>query len=115
MDVKIDLSKYSTGNILQSYEFIYSLWLGGEISDQETIALFPTVPIYREILSGIRKELSPRKDFKSKVLRAIEDEALERMTKIMQIPENKLREIMEERLIGAEDMLRELRDNLPLD
>lgn len=104
--MNLDLSKFPEARqLLSSYEFIFSQWIGGQMSDEEILSIVPTVYIFGEIVSELRRQYLERPDSDIKKLEKVEQETIKKVAAFAGFSEEKLQEIFK-------SMMGELRKNI---
>ncbi len=105
--MKLDLSKYTTTSILASYEFIFSQWIGGEMSPPEAREKVPTIYIFKEVVQELRAIYLDREDASPDHLKQVEDSAVKRVADFAQFDEEVLQKIIEKMYDEVKERVRE--------
>ena len=104
--IELKLKKYTTKEILNSYEFIFSQYMGGELTDPAIKDTMPTVYIFKKICVELRKQYLLRKDAKIKNIIKVENGIVVRLAQLMNVPESKLQEIYDKMLIQVKNKIK---------
>jgi len=106
--MELELENYTAKQILSSYEFVFAGYLGGQLSPPDVLDKVPTVYIFGEICAELRKQYLSRKDAVLDDITSIEKSCINRLSQLMNIPENKLQKLYEQMVIQSENHLRKM-------
>ena len=110
--MKLNLNKYTTEQILGSYEFLFAQYIGGKLTPEELLERVPTVYIMGEVCGDVRSIYLARKDGNPASIVESEKMVIEKVSATMNVPEKVLREIYEDFLIQAVEDLKRIREQL---
>lgn len=106
--MELQLQNYTAEQILVSYEFIFTQYLGGQLSPPEFLEKVPTPYIFGEICGELRKQYLGREDAKVESIQEVEKGCIARLSQLMNINEKQLRELYMQMVIKSEDILRKI-------
>jgi len=106
--MNINYENYRAEQILSSYEFIFSQWIGGKLTSKKINEDVLTVEIFEKNLIELRKEYFAKKDSSVELINKTEKSIIDKLSIVMNISEQSLREIAEEMLIQAEQTLKDI-------
>lgn len=96
--MELNLKKYSSNELLCSYEFVFAQYISGEFSQQSDCANIPTVYIFRELCSELRRQYLLRNDAKTEHIISVENDCVQRISVMLNMSEKKLVQIYNEYL-----------------
>jgi len=91
--MEINLEKYSSKQILASYEFILIQYLGGQIQPKEIVDQVPTVYIFGLLCVDLRSKYLERKDSDLDEITKVETETIHKVADLWKIPPYELKKM----------------------
>ncbi len=88
--MELKLSNYTAEQILCSYEFVFAQYMSGQLTPKEELEFVPTVYIFGELCAEMRRIYLSLSDAKTKIICDLEKNVVERLTELMNVPQEKL-------------------------
>lgn len=89
--MELNLEKYTSEEILSTYQFIFSQYLSGCLSTPEELEHVPTVYVFAETCKELRKQYLNRKDTKFSDITELEQNLMIAICQYGQITEDRLK------------------------
>lgn len=92
MKLELDFSKYKTESMLNTYEFLFVQYMASHTHPTEVTEKMPTVYLFEELCKDFRRMYLERSDSDIEKLKKVEKDGLINLSKMMQIPYEKVLE-----------------------
>ena len=103
--MNINYETYNAVQILSTYEFVYTQWLGGRLTC-DTVNL--TLEIFENNMVELKENYLAKENSNIKTLKAIEEKAMSGLTTILNIPEDEIKELFDKKLCQINKITRDI-------